>query len=214
LTGVVPPPVASFTDNPTNGTAPLAVAFNDLSTGTITNRYWNFGDGATTNITATTIAHTYAAGVYPVTLVVAGPGGVSTNPQPSYIKVLTPYQAWQIQYFSTTNNPAADPNADPDGDGLNNQQEFLAGTNPTNSGSFFGITSILEQGLDLDITWMTGTGKTTAVQFAPGDWIGGYSNNFTDLFIVTNAIGPVTNYLDIGAATNVPARYYRVRLVP
>ena len=43
----------------------------------------------------------------------------------------------------------------------------------------------------------------------------GYSNNgFTDIFIVTNTTGTVTNYLDIGVATNVPARYYRVRLVP
>ena len=34
------------------------------------------------------------------------------------------------------------------------------------------------------------------------------------VFIVTNTTGTVTNYLDIGVATNVPARYYRVRLVP
>ncbi len=27
-------------------------------------------------------------------------------------------------------------------------------------------------------------------------------------------IGTTTNYLDTGAATNAPARYYRVRLVP
>jgi len=31
---------------------------------------------------------------------------------------------------------------------------------------------------------------------------------------VTNTVGTVTNYLDIGAATNVPAFYYRVRLSP
>jgi hypothetical protein len=31
---------------------------------------------------------------------------------------------------------------------------------------------------------------------------------------VTNTIGAVTNYLDLGATTNVPSRYYRVRLVP
>ena len=27
-------------------------------------------------------------------------------------------------------------------------------------------------------------------------------------------IGTLTNYLDVGGATNKPARYYRVRLVP
>ena len=31
---------------------------------------------------------------------------------------------------------------------------------------------------------------------------------------VTNTIGPATNYLDSGGATNTPARYYRLRLVP
>jgi len=31
---------------------------------------------------------------------------------------------------------------------------------------------------------------------------------------VTNTVSTVTNYLDSGAATNFPARYYRVRLTP
>jgi hypothetical protein len=40
------------------------------------------------------------------------------------------------------------------------------------------------------------------------------TNGFADLFTVTNTVGTVTNYLDAGGATNTPARYYRVRLVP
>jgi hypothetical protein len=34
--------------------------------------------------------------------------------------------------------------------------------------------------------------------------------------VVTNnpSLGTVTNYLDLGAATNTPTRYYRVRLTP
>jgi hypothetical protein len=139
---------------------------------------------------------------------------VSTNQQTNYITVLTAFQAWQVQYFGSTTNAAADPNADPDGDGVSNMQEFLAGTDPTNSVSSFRITSILEQGIDLAITWTTGTGKTSALQFAPGDLGGGYTSNYSDLFIVTNALGTVTNYLDLGAATNNPARYYRARLLP
>jgi hypothetical protein len=34
------------------------------------------------------------------------------------------------------------------------------------------------------------------------------------IFTATNTVGTTTNYLDVGAATNVPAFYYRVRLVP
>jgi hypothetical protein len=40
------------------------------------------------------------------------------------------------------------------------------------------------------------------------------TNNSTDIFTVTNTVGTTTNDLDTGAATNVPACYYRVRLVP
>ena len=43
---------------------------------------------------------------------------------------------------------------------------------------------------------------------------GNFSNNFTTIFTVTNTVGTTTNYLDVGAATNVPTFYYRVRLVP
>ena len=31
---------------------------------------------------------------------------------------------------------------------------------------------------------------------------------------VTNAIGSVTSYFDLGAVTNFPSRFYRVRLLP
>jgi hypothetical protein len=67
------------------------------------------------------------------------------------------------------------------------------------------------------ITWMMGPGATNTLQATAGDGSGGYSTNgFTDIFLVTNntSVGTVTNYLDIGAATNTPARYYRARLAP
>src|SRR5262249_52887183 len=70
------PPTASFTASPTNGVAPLTVTFTDTSTGAITNRFWNFGDGNTTNITDVGIAHTYAVGVFTVSLIASGPAGV------------------------------------------------------------------------------------------------------------------------------------------
>ena len=79
-TTAVTAPVARFTGTPTNGAAPLAVTFTDLSTGTITNGSWFFGDGGTTNTTATSVIHTYSApGTYSVTEIVKGPGGSSTN---------------------------------------------------------------------------------------------------------------------------------------
>jgi len=104
---------------------------------------------------------------------------------------------------------------DSDGDGLTDLQEYLAGTDPTNSTSAFRITSILRTNNDVRITWMMGGGKTNALQRGAGDGSGGFAtNNFATMFIVTNTVGTVTNYLDVGGATNVPSRFYRVRLVP
>jgi len=102
---------------------------------------------------------------------------------------------------------------DSDGDGLTDLQEFLAGTDPTNSTSFFGITAIARESNDIRVTWMTGVGKTNALERTAGS-SGNFSNNFSAVFTATNTVGTTTNYLDVGAATNVPAFYYRVRLVP
>jgi hypothetical protein len=97
---------------------------------------------------------------------------------------------------------------DPDGDGQTNLQEYLAGTSPT-----VDLKAISRENNDIRITWQAVANKTNALQRTAGSG-GSYSNNFADLFIVTNNVGSVTNYLDTGAATNVPARYYRIRLSP
>src|SRR5437879_1335196 len=104
---------------------------------------------------------------------------------------------------------------DTDGDGLSDLEEVLAGTNPTNSASAFRITAVTREGNNLRVTWMTGPGKTNALQRTLGGPGGSYrTNTFVTIFTVTNTVGTATNRLDIGAATNSPAIYYRVRLVP
>ena len=67
--------------------------FNDTSVpgsvGSITNRYWDLGDGTTTNTSVTSFVHTYTSlGPRTVTLMVYdGTGGVSTNIKPDYTDV-------------------------------------------------------------------------------------------------------------------------------
>jgi PKD repeat protein len=211
-------PVASFNGSPVSGVAPLAVTFTDASSGSVTVWSWNFGDGGTTNLATNTVLYTYnTAGVYSVTEIVSGPGGSSTNTQVNYITAWTPFQAWQVQYFGSITNPAAGANADPDGDGQNNLAEFLAGTNPTNSASGLRINSITAQGSDVRVTWATAGGETDVVQATAGLPDGSYSTNFLDLspvIIIPGSGDATTNYLDSGGATNIPARFYRVRLVP
>ena len=212
------PPSATFTASPTNGTEPLVVTFTDTSTGTITNRYWDFGDGGTTNVTTNSVTHTYAAGTNDVTLVVSGSDGVSTNTKPDYITVLSAFESWQEQYFGSSSNPAAAPTADPDGDGCDNLCEFQAGTDPTNGTSYLHITAVAVQGVDVLVTWVTSLGRTNVVQATAGAPDESFSDNFSDIsspIILPPGSGPTTtNYLDAGGATNTPANYYRIRLVP
>ena len=121
---------------------------------------------------------------------------------------------WRQKYFGHPSAQSADLSGagdDADGDGQNNLAEFLAGTDPTEATSCFRILSVTQEGNDIRVTWMTGLGKTNALQRAAGD-SGTY--DFTDIFTVTNTVDSVTNYLDVGAVTNAPSLFYRSRLVP
>jgi len=98
---------------------------------------------------------------------------------------------------------------------MNNMQEYLSGTVPTNGASFLHITSVTPQGNDMLVTWRTAGGHTNVVQAATGLAGGSYSNNFVDVspYIIVQGSGDTTtNYTDLGGATNSPSRYYRVRL--
>ncbi len=98
---------------------------------------------------------------------------------------------------------------DDDGDGQPNIKEILAGTDPQNATSVFRITGLTREGNNLRVIWTMGAGKTNALQRS-SDVAGGYG----DIFTVTNSVGAVTNYLDVGAVTNWTSSFYRVRLVP
>jgi PKD repeat protein len=85
----ISPPAANFVANPTAGKAPLAVTFNDASTGSPTGWYWNFGDS--TFATEQHPVHRYAAaGRYSVTLTASNAGGNTTKTRSQYITVSTP----------------------------------------------------------------------------------------------------------------------------
>jgi hypothetical protein len=130
---------------------------------------------------------------------------------------------WRAQYFGggtnstgNTTNSQSCAMCDPDGDGMNNLQEYLSGTVPTSSASFLHITSVIPQtNNDVIVTWQTAGGHTNVLQAATGNPDGSYSSNFADLspnIIIQGSGDTTTNYPDSGAATNYPARYYRVRL--
>ena len=88
------PPVAAFTVSPTNGLGVVSLTsftFNDTSTGSVTNRIWNFGDGSTTNLTAAAVQHVYSsAGTYTVALTANGLAGTDTITKTDLITVSNP----------------------------------------------------------------------------------------------------------------------------
>lgn len=121
------------------------------------------------------------------------------------------FEQWQLLYFACTTCPQATATADPDGDGFTNLQEFQVGTDPTDSTSSFRITAITREGNDIRVAWMTGPGKTNALQASSGI---SFTKNFTDVVVITNTTSTITNATDFGGATNISSRFYRVRLVP
>ena len=114
--------------------------------------------------------------------------------------------AWELQYFHSTNALNGGATNDWDGDGVNNLDEFRTGMNPTNTSSYLRITDISAGGPGNIIQWDS----------APYRWYGVESS--------TNLTGG--NWETLGAVTNLnrsglrefddsvnssPARFYRVR---
>jgi len=80
--------VADFEATPTNGTAPLTVAFTDLSTGNINTWEWDFDNNGTVDSNEQNPQWTYdKAGWYSVKLTVTGPLGSDTESKEMYIQV-------------------------------------------------------------------------------------------------------------------------------
>jgi PKD repeat protein len=83
-----PPPVADFAGEPTNGIAPLSVAFTNLSANA-SSYIWDFGDGNSS--IAANVSNIYTnPGTYTVTLTAAGLGGTNALTRTNYIVVLYP----------------------------------------------------------------------------------------------------------------------------
>ncbi len=125
---------------------------------------------------------------------------------------LTPQEAWRQTYFGTTQNSgdAAD-NADPDGDGWSNANEYAAGTNPTDRNSTLSASVTRGGGADISISFASVAGRHYTVEYsetlAAGAWqaVAG-ANNLT-------GTGGVMQVTDSGGASH-PWRFYRIEVGP
>lgn len=88
----------------------------------------------TGTLSAGDITFTNANPTLLATLDLSIPGEIAVN-----LIDLSAYQDWQIENFGSLENPDGHPNADPDGDGMTNLEEFEAGTDPNNAASFITL---------------------------------------------------------------------------
>jgi hypothetical protein len=70
-----------------------------------------------------------------------------------------PYETWAAPFFPDLNAANAARTADPDGDGVSNLLESIAGTDPLNAASLLRATALSTAGGNLGITFQTVSGK-------------------------------------------------------
>jgi hypothetical protein len=115
--------------------------------------------------------------------------------------------AWELTWFGTTGiNPAADP----DGDGMSNEQEYVAGTNPLNGTSDLMITdlAVSASGNTATITWSSVPTRLYYLEESPSLNAPVWSDS--GLGLISPDVGSsTTRTVNQSGAT----RFYRVRAV-
>jgi hypothetical protein len=118
--------------------------------------------------------------------------------------------AWQIHYFGSITSPDARPDADPDHDGLNNLQEYLAGTDPTDPTSVFKFAAVnqVSPGV-LQLQWLSATNRFYTLLDSSD--ISALIPAFNPLASNILATPPVNTYLVTNASPQ-SAHFYRLRV--
>ena len=181
--------------NPTNGTFTYTPARGATNGDKL---FFSANDGRTNSATAL------------VTINVTPPVDANTNGLAD---------AWEAQFGIT------DPNADTDGDGVSNRNEYWAGTNPTNALSWLRATAITPAAAGFQVVWSAVGGVRYRIHFSNGDVNGGFTGAFASVLRPVNEemnpapVGDATtqaftdDFTLTGGAPASGARYYRIEVV-
>jgi len=113
---------------------------------------------------------------------------------------------WKTNFFGLSPGPEADPEADADGDGVPNWQEYLAGTNPTNAASRLEFRGAQARGGLIQFKWDAVPGRVYVIERSTnlsGDsWAPVQTNAF---------LSPETAGFTESILTQAPG-FYRIKL--
>lgn len=115
--------------------------------------------------------------------------------------------AWESAAFGSTNQPASGPNGDYDHDGVDNIDEFRAGTDPADSNSFLRVTDVSPQATHVAVAWQAAPYRCYNIESAT-NLIGGA---WDPLGTVTNLNSMALRWFDDQTTPSPPARFYRIR---
>jgi cyclomaltodextrin glucanotransferase len=116
---------------------------------------------------------------------------------------------WRLAYFNHPTGQAGDNSRGPDdadADGVSNQNEFQAGTDPLNPASVFKITQVKIVGNDVQLCASTVVNRTYQLQRRDSLALSSWANAGPP----TNGTGGVVVFTDNSGATN-ETHYYRVQ---
>ncbi len=130
---------------------------------------------------------------------------LTSTSQPVSLQVVSPYQLWVSGFPQLTNNLAS---ADPDGDGLTNEQEFAAQTDPGNATSVLKILNFSRNtaGTQATITWQSVNGVSYQLQKSEN------VSTWSDIGAVISATNTTTS---LTFSTSTASRqFFRIRTTP
>ncbi|HEX4122203.1 MAG TPA: hypothetical protein VH619_16420 [Verrucomicrobiae bacterium] len=111
---------------------------------------------------------------------------------------------WRLLNFGSVSNMLSAANADPDGDGASNWQEYIAGTNPQDATSVFQFQPTTgTPGSGFVLQWPSVLNKHYSIQSSPATGPGNWTT------VVTNLVGTGQPLQWTDSSSSTTAKFYR-----